>query len=138
MAVDSIARALAATRELVTAYQYAVAAGYSGTEDEFKADMGTIGSATAQIGENTGNIELLRALFAGIQPSMTATQNYEIGDFVVVDFKLYRVTAPISSGSTLAIGTNVVETTVGGIFNAYGLSVVDGALNVTYLVNDEN
>lgn len=39
----------------------------------------------------------------------TATQNYAIGDYLVYDGKLYKVTAAIANGETITPGTNVSE-----------------------------
>ena len=40
MAVDTLARAIAAGKTPVTAYDEAVKAGYTGTEEQFAQDMG--------------------------------------------------------------------------------------------------
>ena len=44
MAVDALARALAAGKVPVTAYEMAVKAGYTGTEEQFAEDMGNSGT----------------------------------------------------------------------------------------------
>ena len=49
---------------------------------------------------------------AGVEESMIATKNYAIGDLMIVGDSLYKVTAAISSGASLVIGTNITQTTV--------------------------
>ena len=51
--------------------------------------------------------------FATVQASTTASKAYKIGEFLVLNNLLYRVTAAIASGGTITVGTNVVRTTVG-------------------------
>ena len=53
-----------------------------------------------------------RNMIAGVEEAMIATQNYSIGDLLIVGNTLYKVTAAISSGAALVVGTNVTETTV--------------------------
>lgn len=53
-----------------------------------------------------------KGMIAGVEESMTATKNYVIGDLVIVGDSLYKVTAAISSGVSLVIGTNITQTTV--------------------------
>lgn len=107
------------------------------------------------------------------EETMTATKNYAVGDLVMVNNQLYRVTSPIASGSTLTPSVNVITTTIGAeldtleaevedqipavdntlavagaaadakktgdelanlssAFEALGLSVINGAINITY------
>lgn len=51
---------------------------------------------------------------ANIESTMKATRNYAVGALVLVSStnKLYRVTSAISSGGTITVGSNVVQTTV--------------------------
>ena len=53
-----------------------------------------------------------RMMIAGVETSFVATKNYAIGDFVIVNDTLYRITAVITSGETITLGTNASETTV--------------------------
>jgi hypothetical protein len=53
-----------------------------------------------------------RMMIAGVETSFVATKNYAIGDFVIVNDTLYRITAVITSGETITPGTNASETTV--------------------------
>ena len=78
MAVDTLARALAAGKVPVTAYEMAVKAGYTGTEEQFAEDMGNSGTnaanaaasaesvstSAAQIATNTSDISDLKESIA--------------------------------------------------------------------------
>ena len=44
----------------------------------------------------------------------TASKAYNVGDFLVKDGVLYKVTKAIAKGDALTVGTNIVMTTVGG------------------------
>ena len=51
--------------------------------------------------------------FAHYESTTTASKAYAIGEYLTYNGYLYRVTAAISSGGTITIGTNVVQTNVG-------------------------
>ncbi len=51
--------------------------------------------------------------FATVQTSATASKAYAVGEYLVLNGKLYKVTAAIANGGTIAVGTNVSETTAG-------------------------
>lgn len=53
-----------------------------------------------------------QSMIAQREASSTATQNYSIGDLVIVDNVLYRVTSAIASGETITAGVNVTTDTV--------------------------
>ena len=55
---------------------------------------------------------------AYIETSSTASQAYAVGDYLVYNGQLYVVTAAISSGQTLTVGTNISATTVGSELTA--------------------
>ena len=50
---------------------------------------------------------------ASIEDGTTASKAYAVGDFIVHNGLLYKVTAAISSGGTLTPGTNISQTTAG-------------------------
>lgn len=56
--------------------------------------------------------------FASVEYTNKASKAYAVGEYLMLDSKLYRVTAAISQNDTIAVGTNVVATTVGSEFNA--------------------
>ena len=51
---------------------------------------------------------------ASIEMGETASKAYSVGDFLVKNGVLYKVTNAIVKGDTLTVGTNIVMTTVGG------------------------
>lgn len=57
-------------------------------------------------------INTQQKLISGVETSYTATKNYAIGDYVIVNDSLYKVTAAIATGATITPGTNCVATTV--------------------------
>lgn len=54
-----------------------------------------------------------RGDFATIETSTTASKAYAVGDFLLLNGVLYKVTAAIAQGGAIASGTNVVATTIG-------------------------
>lgn len=50
---------------------------------------------------------------ASIESGETASKAYSVGDFLVKDSILYKVTKNIAKNDALTVGTNIVMTTVG-------------------------
>ena len=94
MAVDVLARALAVGKVPVTAYEMAVKAGYTGTEEQFAEDMGNSGTnstnaaasasaaaasaesvstSAAQIQQNANDIDELKTQIMGFYENLTPT-----------------------------------------------------------------
>ena len=121
MAVDIIARGIAAGRVPITAYDMAVAGGYVGTKEEFEADMGNSGTnatnaanSAAAAAESAAEASALADDIAQYKTdTMTAPANITAGEYVLAAGTLYRATANIASGSTLTPNGNVVAVTVG-------------------------
>ena len=73
---------------------------------------------------------------AAIEATMTATSAHAKGSYVYIKSadSLYRVTSAISAGNTMAVGTNIVKTTVGSelsqlnsdIANIIGINIDSG------------
>lgn len=57
-------------------------------------------------------IKSTQGIIAPVEDSYTATANYAIGDYLIVEDTLYKVTAAIASGGTITPDTNVTATTV--------------------------
>ena len=75
------------------------------------------GTLTAEYYASTGlyvekKVNAQRNMIAGVEEAMIATKNYARNDLLIVGNTLYKVTAAISSGAALVVGTNVTETTV--------------------------
>ena len=90
---------------------------------------GTWGSITGTLSDQTDLNNALNAKanasnLATIESSTTASQAYSAGDYLVLNGQLYEVTAAISSGETLTVGTNISATTVGSELTALNNSLV--------------
>ena len=85
-------------------------------DGKIKLDYKTNAIATkGDVNEAIGRIKALAKITEAIAPvesSYTATQNYSVGDYLIVDYKLYKVTAAIANGGTITVGTNVTTTTI--------------------------
>ena len=65
------------------------------------------------IAEGINSIQTQIVPTASIEIGATASKAYNVGDFLVKDGTLYKVTKDIAQGDTLTVGTNIVMTTVG-------------------------
>ena len=77
--------------------------------------------------ELKGQIDDAQGNIATIEPTNTASQAYAVGEFLVYDGKLHKVTQAIAQGDTLTLGTNIVLDTVGS-----ELSAINSNLAKTY------
>lgn len=68
----------------------------------------TAGNETRTIRDLNG-----QQMLATIEASTTASKAYAVGDYLIANNKIYKVTAAIASGGTITVGTNVTETKVG-------------------------
>lgn len=86
------------------------------------ADAGTItvviGDYIETITANLDNGIPKSILGASVETDYTATANYAVNDFIVINQTLYRVTAIIANGGAITPGTNVVATTICGELTA--------------------
>ena len=65
---------------------------------------------------------------ATVEPTSTASKSYSIDDWLIYNGQLYEVTAPISSGGTITVGTNVEPTTVeDGKSSGGGHTILNGS-----------
>ena len=60
---------------------------------------------------------------ATLESSSTATQSYEIGDYIIYNGTLYKVTAAIAVGGTITIGSNVTPVTVSSELKSINSSI---------------
>ena len=58
-------------------------------------------------------IEVMIGTFATIEETTTASRAYKVGEYLILNNILYRVTTAIASGGTITPGTNCTQTTVG-------------------------
>lgn len=82
-------------------------------------------------GQNDKNAQIETALtnfgsnLAGLEAEYVASKDYALGDFFMVENKLYKATEPISDGDTITPDTNCVETDISTGFKATK-EIVDG------------
>ena len=101
MAVDALARALAAGKVPVSAYEMAVKAGYTGTEEQFAEDMGNSGT-NATNAANSATAAAASATTAAnaagnLAPAYSASATYAVGDHVLYDGGYYVCTTAITT-----------------------------------------
>lgn len=86
-------------------------------------------------------IENMLGVYATVEDTTTASKAYKVGEHLILNYVLYRVTAAISSGGTIIPGTNCVQTTVGDEIANDTLFFKDKAVTATtgdiLVINDE-
>ena len=89
---------------------------YKVTKAIAKDDALTVGDniASETIAEGLNSIQSQIVPTASIEVGETASKAYNVGDFLVKDGVLYKVTNAIAKDDALTVGTNIVMTTVGG------------------------
>ena len=90
-------------------YAEQAAGSASDAHDDAVAAAGSAASAA----EIQAAIEVMIGTFATIEESTTASRAYKVGEYLILNNILYRVTVAISSGGTITPNTNCVQTTVG-------------------------
>ena len=101
MAVDALARALAAGKVPVDAYQMAVAGGYTGTKEQFEEDMGNsatnatnaANSAAAAAASETAAL----AAATNFAPAYSSSATYAVGDHVLYNGGYYVCNTAITT-----------------------------------------
>lgn len=58
-------------------------------------------------------VETMMGTYATVEETTTASRAYKVGEHLILNNNLYRVTTAIASGGTITPGTNCVQTTVG-------------------------
>lgn len=101
MAVDTLARAIAAGKVPVDAYEMAVAGGYTGTKEEFEADMGNSGTnatnaANSAAAAATSETAALAAA-TNFAPAYSSSATYAVGDYVLYEGGLYECNTAITT-----------------------------------------
>lgn len=87
--------------------------GTSGIIDTYTItfDNGTTTTFTVTNADNS-KINAVLADIATVQNTTTASKNYAVGEFLILNGQLYKVTSAIATGATIIVGSNVVATTV--------------------------
>lgn len=101
MAVDTLARAIAAGKVPVTAYEYAVQKGYTGTEEEFATDMGNSATnatnAATSASEAAASAASAVAAATNFAPAYSSSATYAVGDHVLYDGGYYVCNTAITT-----------------------------------------
>ena len=102
------------TAESAQPYQSPQLAG--ATEEYVTSGVVPVGHESRYYEDITGKVNDLPSdfstLIAPVEKSFTATRNYTVGSFVIVNNQLYKVTSAISSGGTITPNSNVTATTI--------------------------
>lgn len=61
---------------------------------------------------------------ATVQTSATASKSYAVGEYLVLNGQLYKVTSAIANGGTITVGTNVTATNAGSQLKSLNDSLV--------------
>lgn len=101
MAVDALARALAAGKVPVSAYEMAVKAGYTGTKEQFAEDMGNSGTnatnAAASASAAAASATLAANAATNFAPVYSDSSTYAVGDYVLYEGTLYQCNTAITT-----------------------------------------
>lgn len=77
--------------------------------------------------------KMLAEIIANVQDSHTASKAYSVGDYIIMDSKLYIVTSPIANGGTITSGTNVGGTSLGSRLKLTNERIDTGLNGVSFL-----
>ena len=87
-----------------------------GTEEYVSTSIVPVGHYTKYPENLRAKIEGLptdfSTLIADTEKTTTASKNYAVGDYLIYNNQLYKVTSAIASGATITVGTNVTATTI--------------------------
>ena len=101
MAVDTLARAIAAGKVPVDAYEMAVAGGYTGTKEQFEADLGNSGTnatnAASSASAAAASATTASNAAANFAPTYSTSATYAVGDYVLYNSGLYECNTAITT-----------------------------------------
>lgn len=102
MPVDELARMKAAGNTPVDAYSMAVAGGYTGTKEQFEADLAAsetnASNAASSATAAAGSAESVLPFALNYAPAYSSSGTYAEGDMAVYDGLLYECTEEITAG----------------------------------------
>ena len=115
MAVDALARSLAAGKVPVDAYEMAVAGGYTGTKEQFEEDLGNSGTNATNA---AASASVAAAAAANLAPIYSTSGTYAVGDYVLYNSGLYKCNTAITTGeawtashwTVVKVGTELTNT----------------------------
>ena len=111
---NTVVKLATPTTESAQPYQSPQLAG--STEEYVTTGVVPVGHESRYYEDITGKVNNLPSdfstLIAPVEKSFTATRNYTVGSFVIVNNQLYKVSSAISSGGTITPNSNVTATTI--------------------------
>ena len=110
-----------ATTETATPYTSPQIVDPYGTEEYISETVCPVGHVTEYPDNLRAKIDGLPwdlSMIAPVEVAYTATRNYTVGQLLIVDNVLYKVTANIANGGIITPNTNVVATTLSEIISA--------------------
>lgn len=90
--------------------------------------QGNVDIDASDVALGSGTVETLAGSIATIETS-PATANHAVGEYIVYNGQLYKVTTAITAGQSLAVGTNISATNVGS--NIRDLNTIVGKMSAT-------
>jgi len=104
------------TTETAEPYQTPQIVDEYGTEEYVTTGIVPVGHVTRyptnQVKKLDGLPSNFSTLIAPTEKTTIASQNYAVGQFLILNNQLYKVTSAIASGATITPGTNVTATTI--------------------------
>lgn len=88
---------------------------------------------SGEVYDKIGKIQSQIVPTASIESGANASKAYNVGDFLVKDGSLYKVTKAIAKGDALTAGTNIAITTVGGELRSIGSELSSIAKSTTHV-----
>ena len=86
-------------------------------EQDWYTTLSNTATATISVSSSAyalaSDFENFKNNIATVEASVIASQNYEAGEYLIYANQLYKVTADISIGDSLTVGTNIEATSVG-------------------------
>jgi len=114
--VTAILELATPTTEEAEPYQTPQIVDEYGTEEFVSTSIVPIGHVTRyptnQVRKLDGLPSNFSTLIAPTEKTTTASQNYAVGSYLILNNQLYKVTSAIASGATITPGTNVTATTI--------------------------
>ena len=125
---EAAASASAASTSAFSAGQFATASEGSAINADTSAQAAAQSAQDAAASAAMLDAEKILGDFASYEATTTASKAYAVGEYLTYNGTLYKVTAAISSGGTITVGTNVAQTNVGAELGNIEATITDKVL----------
>lgn len=98
---------------------------------------GTQTDVNAALNYLGGHMSDILGDFAQVETSPT-TSAHSVGNFIVYNNKLYKVTSAISAGGNLVVGTNITQTTVGSQVTSLNSNLPNFSYQTNNIIEGKN